>query len=66
MPEVAGSAAILVDPLRDDEMATALMALAADEARQVDLANSGRNHAAQFTWSRAVNATLEVYRELSD
>jgi glycosyltransferase involved in cell wall biosynthesis len=65
MPEVAGNAAVLVDPDREDELATTLAVLAADEARQQCLATLGRNHAARFTWARAVDATLEVYRELS-
>ena len=64
MPEVAGDAAILVNPDREDDLATALAALAADEARQERLAMLGRNHAAQFIWPRAVDATLGAYREL--
>jgi glycosyltransferase involved in cell wall biosynthesis len=66
MPEIAGGAAILVDPRREDELATELVALAPDYDRQERLAMLGRNHAAQFTWPRAVTATLEVYRQLSD
>lgn len=65
MPEVAGEAAILVDPGREDELATALASLAADEGRQEHLVTAGRKHAAQFTWSRAVYATLGVYGELA-
>lgn len=65
MPEVAGDAAILVNPDREDDLATALSSLAADEERWEHLAMAGRKHAAQFTWSRSVEATLGVYRELS-
>lgn len=65
MPEIAGNAAILVDPEREDELATTLAGLAGDEARRHYLATLGRNHAEQFTWARAVDATLGVYREFS-
>ncbi len=66
IPEVAGNAAILVDPDREDELATALASLAADDERQTQLAALGQRHAAEFTWPRAVHATLGVYRELSN
>jgi alpha-1,3-rhamnosyl/mannosyltransferase len=65
MPEVAGNAALLVDPDNEDELATTLASLAEDKERRDRLGAVGRIHAAQFTWSRAVDATLGVYREVS-
>jgi glycosyltransferase involved in cell wall biosynthesis len=65
MPEIAGNAAILVDPDSEDELASTLADLAKDEAHRNYFATLGRNHAAQFTWARALDATLGVYRELS-
>jgi glycosyltransferase involved in cell wall biosynthesis len=65
MPEVAGNAAMLVDPHSEEELAAALAYLAVDRERRERLGVAGRIHAAQFTWSRAVAATLGVYREVS-
>jgi glycosyltransferase involved in cell wall biosynthesis len=66
MPEVVGDAAVLVDPDKEDEISSALADLAADDQRRKRLATMGLMRAAQFTWARAVEATLEVYRELTD
>ncbi len=63
LPEVAGGAAVLVSPGDDHELETALLQLTDPVARQT-LIEAGRQHATQFTWSRAVGQTLAVYREL--
>lgn len=64
LPEVAGDAAILVNPEDVEELAEALRSLASDEARRSDLIQRGRQRAALFTWDSAVERTWEVYREL--
>ncbi len=64
LPEVAGDAALLVDPLRTDEIANGLHQLIQKEELRVDLARRGRKRASQFSWKRSVNQTYEVYREL--
>ncbi len=64
LPEVAGGAALLVDPSSDDEIASALARLASDGELREKLAALGRKHAFGFTWARAVARTIDVYREL--
>ncbi len=64
LPEVAGEAAVLVDPQRVDEIAGALLELSANKERRVGLAQLGRVRAASFSWPRAVSETYAVYREL--
>ena len=64
MPEVAGSAALLVDPYRIDNLADALVRLAADEALREDLIQRGRTRALEFTWESAVGQTWNVYQKL--
>ncbi len=64
LPEVCGDAALLVDPLRDDEIAQALEALVRDEPLRGRLAQAGRARAAQFPWERTVEETWSVYAEL--
>jgi glycosyltransferase involved in cell wall biosynthesis len=63
LPEVAGEAATLVDPLDVEAIGTALRGLSTIEAREpwIEL---GRKRAASFGWQRAADLTLEVYREM--
>jgi glycosyltransferase involved in cell wall biosynthesis len=64
IPEVAGEAALLVDPEDIEDLGAALNRLAADEALRHDLARRGRERAAGFTWEAAVQRTWSVYKEL--
>jgi glycosyltransferase involved in cell wall biosynthesis len=64
LPEVCGEAAELVDPLNEEELASALQGLAADENRRQNLIERGTLRAAQFRWEDAVAKTLNVYGEL--
>jgi len=65
LPEVAGDAALLVNPEETKELADALVRLASDEALWADLARRGRERASQFSWEAALAKTWEVYRELT-
>ena len=56
LPEVAGGAALLVDPTDVDAIGAALVTLATDESRRERLSASGRERAAEFTWERAATA----------
>jgi glycosyltransferase involved in cell wall biosynthesis len=64
MPEVAGDAALLVDPHDTDAIATALNCLANDPSLRDDLGQRGVRRAREFSWESAVNKTWQVYREL--
>lgn len=64
LPEVAGDAAILVDPFREEEIAGALEKLASNPGLRLELARRGLERAARFPWRRAVDQTRAVYREL--
>ena len=64
LPEVAGDAAILVDPTRTTDLAEALRTLADDRTAREDLIVKGKEHARKFSWAKAVEETLKVYREL--
>ncbi|HEY4365427.1 MAG TPA: glycosyltransferase family 1 protein [Bryobacteraceae bacterium] len=64
VPEVAGEAALLVDPESVEELGEALRQLVGDEHMRADLAIRGRERAAGFTWERAVEHTWRVYQEL--
>lgn len=64
IPEVAGDAGLLVDPLDEDGLASALERLALDEPLRHELARRGLRRASQFTWEAAVEKIWAVYAEL--
>lgn len=63
LPEVAGDAAVLVDPTSADDIAAGLCRLLRDAALARDLRNRGPARAARFTWSATARRTIEVYEQ---
>lgn len=63
MPEVAGDAALLVDPRSEEQIALALERVLTDSALAARLRRDGPPQAAQFSCERWARATLDVYRE---
>lgn len=66
LPEVAGGAALLVDPLDEQAIAAGMERLLKDSRLRAELARQGRRWAASFTWDRTANAYLHLYRELAE
>ena len=64
MPEVAGGAAVLVDPLDADQMAAAIVRVLGDEALRDSLRQQGIARARQFSWEAAARQTLDLYSSL--
>jgi glycosyltransferase involved in cell wall biosynthesis len=64
LPEVAGDAAMLVDPENTEELAEAMHDLTQGEELRKNVARLGVDRARQFTWEKAVAETWNVYRKL--
>lgn len=64
MPEVAGDAALLIDPTDAEALAMALRRLATEPELRADLATRGPARAGAFSWARAAAQTLAVYAGL--
>jgi glycosyltransferase involved in cell wall biosynthesis len=64
LPEVAGDAALLVDPLDETEMASALGRLASDANLRRTLVYAGRERLRRFSWTQTAAATVAFYREV--
>lgn len=62
-PEVAGDAAILVDPNDHLGAADAMMRLITKKVERDHFIHKGRERARLFSWKKAALATLECYRE---
>jgi glycosyltransferase involved in cell wall biosynthesis len=62
--EVAGDAALLVDPLSVTSIRDGLREALSDTALQARLARRGMERAAQFSWRRAAHETHTVYERV--
>lgn len=60
--EVVGDAGLLVDPYSVEEIAVALQRVMIDDALRDDLAVRGLARAAQFSWAKTAELTMETYR----
>lgn len=61
--EVAGDAALLVDPLDVDAITGAIGQLLADPEQAARLGAAARERAATFTWARTAGAVVAAYRD---
>jgi len=64
LPEVAGDAALQIDPEDTDALTGALQQLIGDSDLRSRLVLAGKERVARFTWRSAVNKTWGTYREL--
>jgi len=66
LPEVAGDAALLVDPLDRAAIAAGLVRLAGDAGLRERLTEAGWRRAAGFTWRATAAATWATYRQVAE
>jgi len=65
MPEVAGDAALLVDPRSKKELAQAIRSLVDSKELQTELVEKGRVQRENFSWDRAAEAVYELIVDAS-
>jgi glycosyltransferase involved in cell wall biosynthesis len=63
IPEVAGDAALLVDPTDVAAIAVAIGTAAADERVRASLRQAAFLQAARFTWGSCAELTMGAYRQ---
>ena len=64
LPEVAGDAALLIDPLDVTAISDAMLQIVEDELLVSELKIKGGARARQFTWERCAEETIEVYKNV--
>jgi glycosyltransferase involved in cell wall biosynthesis len=64
LPEIAGDAAILVDPLDFESLARHLAKMWKDDALRAEYSKRGLARAKEFSWRKAAEQTLEIYRSV--
>jgi glycosyltransferase involved in cell wall biosynthesis len=65
LPDVLGDAALLVDPADLSGLATAMESILITPALRAELAVRGLVHSRRFSWARAAEETLAVYRQVA-
>jgi len=66
LPEVAGSAAVLVDPYDPNAIAEGIQQVLTDEQLRRDLRARGLARARQFSWEQSVRRVHAIYNQVAD
>lgn len=64
LPEIAGDAALLVDPTDVDAIAGAMLRLSQDEELRQQLIAAGHKNVQRFSWEKAARETLAVFEKV--
>ena len=62
LPEVAGDAALLANPMDTQDLARAMRTALEDESLRQEMSEKGLKRAQGFSWLRTAQRTLETYR----
>ena len=64
LPEIAGDAAVVVDPANTGELIDAMIRLLTNEALAEEIREKGLDRARRFTWEETARQTLQVYNRV--
>jgi glycosyltransferase involved in cell wall biosynthesis len=65
MPEVAGNAAVIIDPFKPEEISAAMITLYCDNDQRIELIRAGFIQAAKFSWRAMAQDVLNIYKEIA-
>jgi glycosyltransferase involved in cell wall biosynthesis len=65
MPEIAGNAALLVNPFDTEEIVQAMLSIYQNPSLQLDLTTKGYLQASLFSWKAMAEHVLQIYEDLS-
>ncbi len=63
LPEVAGDAAILIDPYSTDDISQAMLDIASDSTLHAQLKKRGRQRVKTFSWQNTAEKTTDIYTQ---
>ena len=64
LPEVAGGAALLVDPYDEEAIANGIIRAVTDESLRAELIAKGTERARSFSWPKSVKRIHDIYMEV--
>jgi len=65
LPEIAGGAALLIDPQSEAELRDAMQEMLTSPSRRARSAELGRKNAARFSWTECARKSLRFFQEVS-
>ncbi len=65
LPELVGTAAILVNPFDAEESVEAMRAVMTDEALRTRFIQAGKARAKAFSWEASAQATARIFQNIS-
>ena len=65
LPEIAGGAALLVDPYSVEDIAEGIRRAVSDDALRADLVARGLDRARSFSWEQSVRRIHQIYMEVA-
>ena len=65
MPEIAGGAAVLFNPLDVESIANGIFSILSSKERTIDMGNRGLKRAADFSWEKTASKTLDVIHKVA-
>ena len=65
MPEVAGDAAIIIDPFKPEEITAAMISIYNDANKRKQLIEDGFVQAARFSWKAMAKDVLKIYNQIA-
>jgi glycosyltransferase involved in cell wall biosynthesis len=63
LPEIAGGAALLVDPMNEDDIAGAILKIVREESLRSTLRTKSLAHAAHLSWDASAAQTRRVLED---
>jgi glycosyltransferase involved in cell wall biosynthesis len=66
LPEVAGGAALLVDPYKEEDIADGIVRAVNDESLRAELIAKGSQRARTFSWKQSVQKIHEIYMQVAN
>ena len=66
LPEVAGDAALLIDPHDSHNIAEAIVRILSDETLREEMMRKGYAQAQHYTWAKAAEKMLSIYQQLNE
>ncbi len=66
MPEVAGDAAIFVDPYSINEIKDAMITIILDKNKKQELIKKGYSQVKKFSWQKMAEETVNIYEKLAN
>lgn len=66
MPEIAGNAALLIDPNRPESMAEAMLQITSNPQLKTELTEKGKIQAATFSWKKMALDVMKIYQETAN